>query len=139
MSYSSPNLNLTLPLPYRVLCLVGLGILGWATNLHGLYFSGIDPSITLDRSEGQTLGKASRSHPHGNPVIPPYLAIYKIFFVYAAFCIVSWTIYRSCTRGDEVLVDAFGYIPLVTILVIVIILICPMNVPLKHERENFLQ
>ncbi|EKM80664.1 hypothetical protein AGABI1DRAFT_119253 [Agaricus bisporus var. burnettii JB137-S8] len=135
------NLNLTFPLPYRVLFLVGLGILGWATNLHGLDFSGIDPISAFNLwSEGQKARIASRQMPHGNLVITstPYMAIYKIFFVYMAFCIASWTIYRSCTKGDDVLVDAFGYIPLVTILVIIIFLVCPMSVPLKYEREKFL-
>ena len=32
------------PLPYRVFVLSGLGILGWATNLHGLHALGIDAS-----------------------------------------------------------------------------------------------
>ena len=38
------------PLPFRVLFLGCLGILGWATNLHGLTALGIDAASALELS-----------------------------------------------------------------------------------------
>lgn len=135
------NLNFTFPLPYRVFSLIGLGILAWATNLHGLHLSGIDAVGALGlRTEAQKSRIPARPNGYTKHVPPSllYLATYKIFFAYAALCLTSWTIYRICTRGDGLLVDAFGYIPLITGLVILAVLVCPMNILLKHERDKFL-
>jgi hypothetical protein len=139
------NLNLTFPLPYRVLSLIGLGILAWATNLQGLHMLGIDVVAALElRTEGnilRTTANISRANGHLSTYVPPsvvYLPTYKIFFAYGAFCFTSWAFYRVCTKGDSFLVDAFGYFPLITGLVILMILVCPMNVFFKYERDRFI-
>lgn len=134
------NFNLTFPLPYRVLTLLGLGILAWATNLHGLHLLGVDPVGALELHTGTPIFTRGPSG-YGKHTPPSilYLSTYKIFFAYAAFCFTSWSIFRFCTKSDSLLVDAFGYVPLVTGLVILMILVCPMNIFLKHERDKFLQ
>ena len=42
--------SVNFPLPYRVLALGAVGILGWATNLHGLHLLGIDATSALELS-----------------------------------------------------------------------------------------
>ncbi len=139
------NLNLTFPLPYRVLTLLGLGILAWATNLHGLHLLGIDAAGVLEfRTEGYPpwsthLTSRTEGHPGYKSPSVHYLAVYRIFFAYAAFCLTSWTVFRVCTKGDGFLMNAFGYIPLTTGLVVFVILISPMRVFHKPERDKFLE
>lgn len=138
------NFNITFPLPYRVLTLLGLGILAWATNLHGLHLLGIDVVGALDlRTEGQiprTPSISSRPSGYFKYISPSvvYLPTYRLFFAYGAFCFTSWAMYRIFTKGDSLLVDAFGYIPLITGLVILMAVVCPMDILLKYERDKFL-
>ncbi|KXN91012.1 hypothetical protein AN958_03079 [Leucoagaricus sp. SymC.cos] len=139
------NFNLSFPLPYRVLVLIGLGIFAWATNLHGLHVLGIDAVGALElRTEGQIPRTPSHSNrlnlqsKHVSPSVV-YLPTYSLFFTYGAFCFISWTLYRVCTKGNDVLIDAFGYIPLTTGLIILMVLVCPMNIVFKYERDKFLR
>ncbi len=50
MDYESDDLSFVVafPLPFRVLFLAGVGILGWAANLHGLRLLGVDAASALD-------------------------------------------------------------------------------------------
>lgn len=134
------NLNLTFPLPYRVLSLLGLGILAWATNLHGLHLLGIDAAGVLELgADGHSPRSRVEGHTRYRPPSIYYLAAYRIFFGYAAFCFTSWTVFRVCTKGNGLLLDAFGYIPLVTGLVVLVILVCPVKIFYKLERDRFLE
>ncbi|CAL1707321.1 unnamed protein product [Somion occarium] len=138
------------PLPYRVLALASLGVLAWATNLHGLELLGIDAANALDldtprsRATHSSLRSASplptishRGWKHASHSDPQHTPVYKLFLQYSVIVLVSWSLYRSTTRGDLVLVDVFKYIPAVTVLVVLILLICPFNVFQKHERDRF--
>ncbi|KAF8160773.1 EXS family-domain-containing protein [Crassisporium funariophilum] len=134
--------NLSFPLPYRVLLLVGVGILGWATNLHGLEALGVDARSALDLRTTASPSKTvipirhPPAHSHSKTV-ELYHFPYRIFFGYSGLCFLSWVIYRLATRGDASLVDSYGYIPVITAASILLILICPYNVLFKSEREKF--
>src|ERR1700712_1105050 len=56
-----------LPLPFRVLVLAGLGILAWATNLHGLAAANIDPGPALDLSSPHAHSLSSGQY---SPILP---------------------------------------------------------------------
>lgn len=133
--------HLSFPLPYRVLLLIGLGILGWATNLHGLDNLRMDTVATMDlRTDSQNFNLAI---PHHSPTfnhskaVALYRSVYRIFLSYASVCFVSWTLYRLVTQDDPLRVDAYGYIPVVTTIAILLILICPYNIMFLSEREKF--
>ena len=55
------SFSTSFPLPYRVLVLGAVGVLGWATNLHGLTLLGIDAaSARTQSSRVRTI--AARQH-----------------------------------------------------------------------------
>ncbi|PCH43628.1 EXS-domain-containing protein [Wolfiporia cocos MD-104 SS10] len=138
------------PLPFRVLSLAGLGILGWASNIHGLRVAGIDARAVLDldyydprhgRRPISPLplddrhGTQHRRYDQGPASI--YGLLYKLCAMYAWWCLLSWSIYRYATYGDLNLVDAFKFIPAVAMLVVVTVLVSPFNIFAKSERDRF--
>ncbi|PSR79662.1 hypothetical protein PHLCEN_2v6963 [Hermanssonia centrifuga] len=139
------------PLPFRVLALGALGILGWATNLHGLNLLGLEAANALELSTHQAHRLTSSSVPNtplptaraGWKVIPHpstiYGPVYKLFFQYSAVCLVGWALYRHATRGEFELVDIFKFVPAVTTLCLFMILVSPFNFAEKRERDKFLQ
>ena len=127
--------HLTFPLPYRIFLLTGLGILGWAINLQSLDAFGIDPIAAMDlRSDPKIMMPA---HPNRFKVLVLYTSVYRISIVYFTMCLLSWGLYRLATRGDASLVDSYGYIPSVTAVVILLILVWPYDVFFKCERDKF--
>ncbi|KAJ3513713.1 hypothetical protein NLJ89_g2794 [Agrocybe chaxingu] len=134
--------HLSFPLPYRVLVLVGLGILGWATNLHGLDVSGVDTIAAMDLRTDTGIAKPVMPVHHSAAfnhlkVVDLYHAAYRLFSLYSFSCFLSWSFYRLVTQGDPARVDSYGYIPVITTLAIIIVLLCPYDIFLKHEREKF--
>jgi len=132
---------LSFPLPFRVFALTSLGILAWATNLHGLDTLGIDAVSVLDLRLGDYHSPAQRYWPDSSrksDVATLYKNIYRIFTTYSVWCFISWVVFRSLSKGDAILVDVFGYIPAVFALVTLIILLLPFNVLFKNERDKFL-
>lgn len=127
------------PPPFRVLFLVGLGVLGWTTNLHGLQLLGIDGPAALEFH-------ASSHHLPLRPssfVGPPharafYVPLYQMFVQYASWCVAAWLVFRVASQSDPALVDLFRYIPAVCILGAVTVLVCPCDVFHKRERDWFL-
>ncbi|OJT15779.1 Protein ERD1 -like protein [Trametes pubescens] len=134
------------PLPFRVLCLVGLGILGWAMNLHGLHIWNIDAPNTLELSLSAHDGRRLTSplptatgwrHAPAGP--PPHRAVYKVFGVYAGWTLACWVVFRVATSADAALVDGFKFVPALAVLFVLTALVCPFDVLHKHERDRFLQ
>ncbi|KAJ7268832.1 EXS family-domain-containing protein [Mycena haematopus] len=135
---------LSFPLPFRVLVLAGLGILGWATNLHGLDLLGVDAvaamDLRLDADAHLRLPPHLSSSAGKYPAHPYtiYAAVYRLFAAYSLWVFFSWAAFRYLTYGNMSLVDAFGYIPAVSALVVLLVLICPFDALYKHERDKFL-
>ena len=132
------------PLPFRVLCLVGLGILGWATNLHGLHLWNIDAAGVLDLNthDGYRLTSPLpldrragwKGAHHGASARP----VYRLFGAYAAWTVACWLVFRSATRGDVESVDGFKFVPALAALCVLTALVCPFDVLYKRERDRFL-
>ncbi|KAI0256254.1 EXS-domain-containing protein [Lactifluus subvellereus] len=135
------------PLPFRVLFLAGIGILGWAANLHGLRLLGIDAVGALDlraHERGSTTPLPIDSRRHRGPkavasddfaIYPP---VYRLALWYGLWCFITWTLYRSATYGSAPLVDFFKYIPAVCALVILIFMLSPYDIMQKRQRDAFL-
>ena len=135
------NHHLTFPLPFRIFLLIGLGILGWAVTLQGLDTFGIDPISAMDlRTDTKAIMPGHHSPvSHRSKVSALYTSVYHVSLAYFTICFLSWTLYRLATRGDASLVDSYGYIPSITAVLIVLILVCPYDIFLKCEREKFTQ
>lgn len=151
------TLNVAFPLPYRVLVLVGLGLLGWATNLHGLHKLGIDAVAAMDLrtegfaprlplsnlrrasliAEGRTSGHVRSASYLATPHV--FRAIYQVFFGYSALCFVSWVLYRIASQGNAARADAYGWIPACTAGIMVLLLVVPHNRFFPEERRKFRQ
>ncbi|KZT10993.1 EXS-domain-containing protein [Laetiporus sulphureus 93-53] len=146
---AEPPFSATFPLPFRVLTLAGLGILGWAANLHGLRFAGLDARSVLDLDHYDTHrirtvssspldGRVNSRWRYSRNSAALYKPVYKLFTQYALWTVATWSIYRYATFGDISRVDAFKFIPAVAILVVLMILISPFHIIAKAERDKFL-
>lgn len=125
----------TFPLPFRVMLLGGLGLLCWATNLHGLQLLGIDAADALELKAYD--GFSSLAHPvHSTRAL--YDVTYKLFYAYSTWSFVGWAFFRYCTRGDFDLVDRYKATPAIFFLLSFMVLICPFNIFHKRERDQFL-
>ncbi|KAJ7783344.1 EXS family-domain-containing protein [Mycena metata] len=135
---------LSFPLPFRVLVLAGLGIFGWATNLHGLDLLNVDVVAAMDLRVDASNNNAhlpphlsGGAKPPSHPAVI-YTAVYRLFAIYSLWCFFSWATFRYLTYGNMTLVDAFGYIPAISALVVLLALICPIDALYKRERDKFL-
>ena len=131
------------PLPFRVLVLVGLGILGWATNVHGLQAHNIDVVGAMDfghppKSPNNIPDRRRDSHRHRRET-PPYVTIYAMCLVYFIWVFMAWSVYVSAMHGVPQTADTYKYIASVAILVILAVLICPFEGMFKRERDQFLR
>ncbi len=131
--------NLSFPLPYRVLFLIGLGILAWATNLHGLNSCGVDVAGAMTFRVETNFSNPPTYHPGFNPlkIVSLYQAAYRLFLSYTSICIFSWVLFRVMTHGDPSLTDKYGYVPVITAIAIVFLLLCPYDILVRSEREKF--
>ncbi|KAJ7703034.1 EXS family-domain-containing protein [Mycena rosella] len=134
---------MSFPLPFRVLVLAGLGILGWATNLHGLDLLGVDAVAAMDLRVDAPASShlpphlSAGSKPPSHPSVI-YTAVYRLGAAYSVWCFFSWATFRYLTYGNMRLVDAFGYIPAISALVALLVLILPVDAFYKRERDKFL-
>ena len=134
------------PLPFRVLCLVGLGILGWATNLHGLYLWNVDAAAALDLNnyDGYRLTSplpTDRRNPGWKQIqhsSQTYRPVYRVFIAYSLWGLSCWLLFRYATRGDIAKVDEWKFVPAVAILCVLTVLVCPFPILYKQERDKFL-
>ncbi|KAJ6587079.1 EXS family-domain-containing protein [Mycena vulgaris] len=141
---SEREVILSFPLPFRVLALVGVGIFGWATNIHGLDLLGVDVVTAMDlRVDANSSNSHLPPHLSGGPKYPShpsviYTAVYRLCAAYSLWCFFSWAIFRYLTYGNMGLVDAFGYIPAISALVVLLVLVLPVDAFSKRERDKFL-
>lgn len=142
------------PLPYRVLALGAVGILGWATNLHGLNLLGIDAATALELSTRQPKARPPSSSPSSSISSLPlpthngwklvthpatiYRPVYRLFAQYSLLVLASWVLYYHSAGGHFELVDLFKFIPAVTMICLAMFLVCPFDFFEKRERDKFL-
>ncbi|KAK0212818.1 EXS-domain-containing protein [Desarmillaria ectypa] len=134
------NWAVSFPLPFRVMVLVGLGILGWATNLHGLKIFGVDAVSTMELRVDPSQQPISLriAGIHLRTPSPIYGPVYRLALAYFSWCFTSWALFHYLTYGNVVLTDVFAYIPGVSTLIILFFLVCPFNIFYKRERDKFL-
>ncbi|TBU33862.1 EXS-domain-containing protein [Dichomitus squalens] len=134
------------PLPFRVLCLAGLGILGWATNLHGLHLCNIDAAGALDLNnyDGYRLTSPLPTDRRKSGLkevrqsSQTYRPVYRVFVAYSAWSLFCWLLFRYATKGDIARVDEWKFVPAVAALCLLTVLVCPFPIFYKQERDKFL-
>ncbi|KAG8967874.1 hypothetical protein FRC03_009161 [Tulasnella sp. 419] len=143
------------PLPFRVLALVGLGIICWASNLHILHLLGIDTAHVLEVRSTEL--KLPTSAPTSRPASPMpsspsmqpkslhysrssslYLPVYRIFGLYMVWSLGSWILFKFLVGGDIQRMDYHRSIPLAASFGIFVVLFLPFDVIHKRERYIFL-
>jgi hypothetical protein len=99
-----PPLSASFPLPFRVLTLVGLAILLWATNLHILHLLGINVPKALDfrdteDEDGDVFTDIEEKEERGD-LKTTYMTIYKLAVIYGVFVGSGWGLFRVVTGGE---------------------------------------
>ena len=137
---TNSQFSIAFPLPYRCLVLVGIGILGWATNLQGLYFLGIDTGYALNirsASSGlRTRDGLAATFAHPSTLYKP---VYRLFAVYAVLLFTSWLLFFLSSTGATPSTDSVKFIPSLTIISLLILLVAPLSILHRHERTTFLR
>lgn len=143
-----------LPLPFRVLSLVGLGIVCWTTNLHFLHLLGIDTSSVLEtRTDKIPLstppspptpgGNRARTrhpvHSSSSASHSPYVPLYRLLFCYNAWVLTCYALYNLSVKGDMQKMDQARVVITLAATGVVAGLFCPFNILAKRERDIFLQ
>ena len=111
-----PSFSSSFPLPFRVLFLVGLAQLLWATNLHILHLLGLETSWILEFRDQDDAVELQQPSPGDvgdvpPPSDPPTVArpksaslhgpVYKLFLLYSAWVGAGWVVFRAVTGGDQ--------------------------------------
>ncbi|KZT54226.1 EXS-domain-containing protein [Calocera cornea HHB12733] len=137
-----PAFSKSFPLPFRVLTLLGLGVLGWATNLHLLRLLGVDSYAALIKStsstraeEGGFTGSTTGSKREQERALT--WSVYRLFLAYALWVAIGWTFFRIVTKGEEDLINRYRAVPAILLATIVLFLLSPYAFE-KHTRESFL-
>jgi hypothetical protein len=144
-----PPLSASFPLPFRVLVLIGLAILLWATNLHILHLLGInapkvldfretDPvevetELPLDGDEFQqrTIGEVEGHGEKG------YMVIYKLALLYSLFVGFGWVVFRLITGGEVDSMERWRGLVGVVVLCAGAGLVVPWKGIGERERRGF--
>lgn len=126
------------PLPWRVLFLIGLAILCWGSNLHFLHLLNLDAAYVLDMYSSTNL-PYSRFHSSVSASAHLYSAVYKLFVAYSTCSFACWLFFRLLCAGDIYAMDRYKLIPSICVFIIIVILFSPFNSFRKRERQLFLQ
>ncbi|GAO47099.1 hypothetical protein G7K_1311-t1 [Saitoella complicata NRRL Y-17804] len=115
------------PLPFRVAFIISLGIWAYASSLHLLHLSGVDPVPIL--------------HPRRRRGLSPqglYRPIYDIAIAVTAFTALCLAVFWGFTGGDEVAIIEWEVLPLSCFAFLAAVLFSPFNVLHQHWRYQFL-
>jgi hypothetical protein len=120
------SFGLLVPLPFRIVTLLTLGLFCWASNLHGLHLFGIDPANSLGFH-------TARSN------APAWYPIYSIASIIGAWNGANWVLYLMTNSRHFILEDRQSLFPFVSLAGTVFMLILPMNFIFRRERQAFLR
>lgn len=140
-----------IPLPFRALGLVGLGILCWATNLHFLHLLGIDTATVLETRPEKlplsappsphpdlshdSLSSSASSHKSSASLHRP---VYRLLVFYAIWVVATYVAFKMAINGDMKMMDRSRSIVTLASVGVLAGLFCPFNILQKRERVIFL-
>jgi hypothetical protein len=159
-----PSFSSSFPLPFRVLSLLGLALLLWATNLHLLHLLGLQtgwilsiPARLSSSSSGgyDVLDGADSEDEEGGAGGMSMLGgritgvwarsrelfgpVYGLFGWYTAWCLVGWGVFRWASGGQEEGELAWRGLIGVTAVGVVVGFVMPYGRLWKRERMVLLQ
>ena len=131
------------PLPFRVIVLGGLGILCWATNLHGLNKFGVDVAGALELRP-QDVGFLASPRLTVSPRVQSDArslarAAYRLFIVYTTWSFFEWILFRLCTNDKLDFVDSCKFIPAASMMSVVLGALLPFAILEKPVRDQVLR
>lgn len=131
------------PLPFRVLVLIGAGILAWALNLHILAIARVDAGEALALRSlnkdsylrgGLTLAPAAHDTARDHARSAARLCASYTLWIGAI-----WLVYRTATHEEPYLVDAHKFLPALAALGAFIGLVAPTHGFEGGARDAFLR
>ena len=133
--------NQHFPLPVRILVLISIGILLFASNLHILSNLGIDTAAVLDvRSETLPLGQSTssptistQSYIHPSKLYKP---IYTLAFIYFTWTGIAWILLSLWSDSYP---WTANYVPAAFAVLGVLVVFLPTERLQKKERYMFLR
>lgn len=155
--HDSGDFDTAFPLPLRVLSLVSLGVLAWATNLHLLTALGIDTTHVLDvrapdhsgyavllgttTAAGQPSTSTSASpsgglHLHPSRLYPP---VYKLALALGAWTLIGWLTFSAWAAQNADDHWLSNLLPALFLFSAVAALLWPTNVLCRRERGMLLR
>lgn len=144
--FDSEAFSRSFPLPLRILSLITLGLLGWATNLHFLTRLGIDTTSVLDvrvsehayaplNSNAAASNSLPARHLHPSRLFPPVYKLAAVLALWTFFGLAVYTLAGSHPGEgplDNIVPIAFASIALLSIFL-------PVDKLYKQERFMFLR
>ncbi|KAF8305494.1 EXS-domain-containing protein [Clavulina sp. PMI_390] len=139
------------PLPFRVLVLLGLGGLCWASNLQILDWLGVDAGHALQIPAHRTSTVLpSHTPPNSNPGTPfpgsvhahtsaLYPPLNKIVAVYLFFVTSAWGLFYLLTRGDIDMLNQTKWVPALSFTVILVVAVLPLRDVYGAQRSYLYQ
>ena len=123
--------SVVLPLPFRVLLLLGLGAFLWASNLHVLRLLGIDAAHVLQTPKASV--SASPTAFSRPPSLHP--PIYSLLVAYSAWVCAGLAVYHVFTRADVDALDQYKFIPIIVYAGVLAAAILPFSKTLRSQRS----
>ena len=134
------SFSVKFPLPYRVLFLLGLGGVCWASNLHILDLAGIDTATALQSRPDSSVNVSRPRHPYSNQsYTPSHASVYKIMSLYFGLIGLSWVLFSLSTGADRTRLDEFRFIPTVTTVGLLFAATVPLSSTYKVYRSILYQ
>lgn len=147
------NFSNYFPLPYRVAIIINIGLFpprnpsadnigiwAWATSLHFVSASGIDPIEVLHpRMSLADHHPLDNPHPQHLNRRETYKPVYSIAIILTSVTLASLTMFWRFTSGDASAVISYELLPLSCFASVFILALCPLNIVYRDERFRFLR
>lgn len=138
------DFSLRYPLPFRILVLTFLTVVGFATNLHILSSLGIDTSQVLDIRLDHPPSISSNGNSNPPPLVHPtklYQPLYQLGLSGVTATGVAWFVYRGLTNGLETreALREWKWFPAFVALALTAVCFVPFNWACRRQRFMFLR
>ncbi|GAA5969947.1 hypothetical protein JCM3765_002318 [Sporobolomyces pararoseus] len=138
------DFSLRFPLPFRILLLTFLTVIGFATNLHILSSLGIDTSQVLDIRLDHPPSISSNGNSNPPPLVHPtklYQPLYQLGLSGLSATSVGWLVYKALTRGlgtrEEM--EEWKWFPAFVAIGLTAVCFIPWNWACRRQRFMFLR
>lgn len=129
--------GLRYPLPFRILLLSTITVVGFATNLHILAKLGIDTASVLDiRLEQSAPSTTATTFVHPTTVYPPLYSLGAVAFAWTA---AGWLAFRAAAGGEADAAIHWRVLPAAFLLAAAAAVAWPGKALYQRDRFRFLR